>query len=84
MTREDAIKWYEAEVDLLKAAPALNGCEMTKEWAEQIEVHSMALAALREYETLCQYNDNGFCRRYSTLDVAYPCKGDGECEGMVE
>lgn len=32
----------------------------------------------------CEYDENGFCRRYSTLDIDFPCKGDGECPGYAE
>lgn len=42
-----AIAWITRELDLLRRAPALNGCEMKPEWAEQIEVLETALEALK-------------------------------------
>lgn len=62
MTREQIIQWYEDELARLRQAPHLNGCDMTPEWAKQIEVHTAAVAALREREKLktpcelCRYN----------------------------
>ena len=50
MTIYDAINWYTEEIRMLKLAPKINGGEMTKEWQEQIEIHTMALNALREQE----------------------------------
>ena len=29
----------------------------------------------------CLHCNNGFCRKYSTLDVDVPCSGNGDCEG---
>lgn len=32
----------------------------------------------------CAYCNGGFCRKYSTLEADYPCKGDGDCEDYLE
>lgn len=29
----------------------------------------------------CSHCNNGFCRKYSTLDVDFPCSGNGDCDG---
>lgn len=47
MKIEQAIKWFEDDIRRLQAAPNINGCGMLPEWAEQIEIHTMALNALR-------------------------------------
>lgn len=50
MTKEEAIRWMEEEKSSFEHAPALNGCQMTKEWHNAIDVYSMAIAALRQQE----------------------------------
>lgn len=50
MTREEAIRWMEDEKSSLEYAPTLNGCQMTKEWQDAIDVYSMAISALRQQE----------------------------------
>lgn len=47
--RAHAIEWIARELGFLRSAPALNGCEMKKEWAEQIEVFEAALEALNDH-----------------------------------
>lgn len=47
--RNHAIEWITRELGFLRSAPALNGCEMKKEWAEQIEVFEAALEALNDH-----------------------------------
>lgn len=47
--RNHAIEWITRELGFLRRAPALNGCEMKKEWAEQIEVFEAALEALNDH-----------------------------------
>ena len=33
----------------------------------------------------CSHCDkNGFCRKYSSVDVGVPCPGNGDCDGYVE
>lgn len=78
MTREEIIQWYEDELARLRQAPHLNGCDMTPEWAKQIEVHTAAVAALRERETVT--NRNGFnCTESNTVKVVDSDQFDG-CE----
>ena len=45
--QERAIRWFENELRLLHGAPALNGCDMTPEWAEQICVMETAITAIK-------------------------------------
>ena len=45
---EKAIEWFKREIQYIKAAPALNGCKMTEEWKEQLEVCETALEALKD------------------------------------
>lgn len=52
-----AISWYERELKYLEAAPGINGCPMTPEWEEQINVHTTALTALRELEQVKRERD---------------------------
>lgn len=47
--RAHAIEWIARELGFLRRAPALNSCEMKKEWAEQIEVFEAALEALKDH-----------------------------------
>ena len=52
MTRtEEAKKWLREELERLRRAPALNGCPMTQEWAEQIRVFTVALEAIEAQES---------------------------------
>lgn len=50
MTKEEAIRWMEDEKSSFEHAPALNGCQMTKEWQDAIDVYSMAISAIRQQE----------------------------------
>ena len=43
-----AIKFFEEEITRLENAPKINGCEMTDEWAEQIEICKTAKSALEK------------------------------------
>lgn len=70
MTREEIIQWYEDELARLRQAPHLNGCDMTPEWAKQIEVHTAAVAAMRERETVT--NRNGLTGWISVEDRLPP------------
>ena len=45
---EKAIKFFEDEIRRLELAPELNGCEMTEEWTEQIEICKTAKTALEK------------------------------------
>ena len=46
----------EEEKSSFEHAPALNGCQMTKEWQDAIDVYSMSIAALRQQETVTNRN----------------------------
>jgi hypothetical protein len=48
ITRQQAIKYFEDEILMLENAPNLNGCEMTDEWREQLEICKMAKQALEK------------------------------------
>ena len=43
---EKAIKFFKEEIVRCKNAPKLNGCEMTEEWKETIEICETAIEAL--------------------------------------
>ena len=45
--KQKAIKWFQQEIRSLELAPKLNGCEMTDEWKEEIEIFRTALEALK-------------------------------------
>lgn len=44
--REAAIKWLKWEIRSLERAPEINGCPMTKDWAEQLEIMKTCLEAV--------------------------------------
>lgn len=48
ITPQQAIKYFEDEIFMLENAPNLNGCEMTDEWREQLEICKMAKQALEK------------------------------------
>ena len=48
MTSEKAIKFFDDEILMLNNAPELNGCEMTEEWKEQLEICKMAKSAIEK------------------------------------
>ena len=48
ITPQQAIKHFEDEVLMLENAPNLNGCEMTDEWREQLEICKMAKQAIEK------------------------------------
>ena len=45
---QKAIKFAENEIKSLELAPEINGCEMTEEWKEQIEVWETSISALEK------------------------------------
>lgn len=45
--REKAIKYLTEEIRSLRMAPEINGCPMTPEWAEQLEIMETCLEAVR-------------------------------------
>ena len=56
-----AIKFFEEEITRLENAPKINGCEMTDEWAEQIEICKTAKSAIEKQMP-----------KKANLDVIYP------------
>lgn len=90
-----AIKFFEEEIVRLRKAPEINGCEMTPEWIEQLQIYNTALEALRS----CTAPKTNFDRiknmsveeiaeaihRNDDLDVAVPyCKCFPECDAMMD
>lgn len=47
MTKEEAIKFFEDEIYLYRDAPYLNGCEMTEEWKNMIDIYEIAVSAIK-------------------------------------
>lgn len=47
--KEQAIAWIKEEIRSLERAPELNGCPMTTEWAEQLEIMRTCLEAVSAY-----------------------------------
>ena len=47
--REKAIAWLTEEIRSLERAPELNGCPMTPEWAEQLEIMRTCLEAVQDH-----------------------------------
>lgn len=47
-SKQDAVKWLEREIWYLKGAPKLNGCAMTPEWREQLDIFTMCLKLLKK------------------------------------
>lgn len=45
--REKAIKYLTEEIRSLRMAPQINGCPMTPEWADQLEIMETCLQAVR-------------------------------------
>ena len=43
-----AIKFFEEEIVRLRKAPEINGCEMTPEWKEMLQIYNTAVEALRK------------------------------------
>lgn len=48
MTPEKAIKFFDEEIERLERAPIINGCEMTDDWKEQLEICKLAKSALEK------------------------------------
>ena len=46
MRKEKAAHWLNEEIERLKLAPAINGCGMTLEWTEQLEIMETLRQAL--------------------------------------
>lgn len=47
--REKAIAWIKEEIRSLELAPQLNGCPMTPEWSEQLDIMRTCLEAVSDY-----------------------------------
>jgi hypothetical protein len=47
--REKAIAWINEEIRSLELAPELNGCQMTQEWATQMEIMRTCLEAVQDH-----------------------------------
>ena len=43
-----AINFFEEEIVRLRKAPEINGCEMTPEWKEMLQIYNTAVEALRK------------------------------------
>lgn len=48
-SKEKAIAWIKDEIRSLELAPKLNGCPMTQEWAEQLEIMGTCLEAVQDH-----------------------------------
>ncbi len=48
-----AISFLKEEIERLKRAPKLNGCEMTEEWQKQLEICKAAVIACRKVSNIC-------------------------------
>lgn len=92
-----AIKFFEDEILSLRKAPELNGCEMTPEWMELIQIYNTALEAIKN-QHIPEVKTNYDRIRAMTIDevaeaiyrnddfdttVPY-CKCAGECADIVE
>ena len=49
--KEKARKFITEEIERLKYAPKLNGCEMQPEWAEQLEIFEYFLELIKKDES---------------------------------
>ncbi len=45
---EKAIKFFKEEIIRLRKAPEINGCEMTPEWLEMLQIYNTAVEALEK------------------------------------
>lgn len=73
ITPQQAIKYFENEILMLENAPNFNGCEMTDEWREQLEICKMAKQALEKQipKGVIEYKKGGYsCRLCKS--VIYP------------
>lgn len=75
MTPEKAIKFFDDEILMLNNAPELNGCEMTDEWKEQLEICKMAKSAIEKQ--IPREIDNK-----DEDDLVYGCHNCGEINAL--
>ena len=75
MDYDNAIKFCIEEIKSLHLAPALNGCEMTQEWADRYEAALDALKRQKESASGCEYCQGDECSPLSWkygLDHIFP------------
>lgn len=71
--REAAIRWLQDEIRAIKRAPDINGCPMTKEWAEQLEIMGTCLEAVKAVGNATEMQPD--CNEPLTLDKVWKMKG---------
>lgn len=54
MNSEEAIQYFNDEIRLCRAAPSINGCQMTEDWQRTIDACEIAVAAIRKVHELEQ------------------------------
>lgn len=59
MNREEAIQYFNDEIRLCRAAPSINGCQMTEDWQRTIDACEIAVAAIRKVQELEQAEQDG-------------------------
>ena len=90
-----AIKFFEEEIVRLRKAPEINGCEMTPEWNEMLQIYNTAVEALRlrtapktNFERIKAMSVDEMAEaiyRNDDLDVVIPfCKCKGECDDRLD
>ena len=73
MTPEKAIKFFDEEIVRLEGAPIINGCEMTDDWREQLEVCKLAKSALEKQIPKKPILVETKCFDGSTADFVFVC-----------
>lgn len=56
-----AKRFFEQEIRSLELAPKINGCEMTEDWKEQIEICKMSISALEKQIPKRHFNNECEC-----------------------
>lgn len=69
---DKAIKFFENEIRSLELAPELNGCEMTEEWKEQMEIFKTSKSAL-EKQIPKKPNIHGYREGREINTISYTC-----------
>lgn len=67
-----AIKFFETEIRSLELAPELNGCEMTEEWQEQMDIFKAAKEALKK-QIPKKPNIHGYREGREVNTISYTC-----------
>lgn len=65
-------RFFEQEIRSLELAPKINGCEMTKDWKEQIEICKMSISAL-EKQIPKKPNIHGYREGREINTISYTC-----------